>query len=171
MTALNPVEVNQHLVELLSAATAAHRSAQQIAAEHARHWKELIVDAVDAGVRIRDVAPMAGVSVGRIHAIIINVCSQPEEAPLLATVPSPTAHRHSAPTTNRSQSAGQLKRARAGGDRSLVRSEPRPRPAAVRDPAGRYDGDELDGLLIERPDRTRELGVLPSRSEGRCLRA
>jgi len=77
MTVPNPVEVKQNLPELLSAATVAHRDAQETASVTARRWKELIVEAIDAGARVRDVAELARVSPSRIHAVILSVCSRP----------------------------------------------------------------------------------------------
>lgn len=77
MTVPNPVEVKRSLAELLDAATVAHRDAQETATVTARRWKELIVEAIDSGVRIRDVAKLARVSPSRIHAVILSVCSRP----------------------------------------------------------------------------------------------
>lgn len=77
MSVPSAVEVKQSLAEQLTAATVAHRDAQETASVHARRWKGLIVEAVDAGVRIRDVAELARVSPARIHAVILDVCSKP----------------------------------------------------------------------------------------------
>ncbi len=77
MTLANPVEVPEAIAERLHAAVIAHTDAQEVAKLAAKAYRQLVVEAVDAGIKIKDVATMAGVSPPRIHAIIVAEDSRP----------------------------------------------------------------------------------------------
>lgn len=77
MSVQNPVEVAETLADQLRAKTVAHRDAQEVAGRVAKEWRGLVVDLVDAGARIKDVAAAAGISSARVHAIIVGEYSRP----------------------------------------------------------------------------------------------
>ena len=66
----NPLDVGDAIGDRLAHATVAHRDAQEVAREHAGRWKQLVVEAVDSGMKIREVAELARVSSARVHAIL-----------------------------------------------------------------------------------------------------
>lgn len=66
----NPLEVGEAVMGRLAAATIAHRDAQEVAQRCAKVWRELVLEAVDAGVPIKTVAEVAGVSSPRVHRIV-----------------------------------------------------------------------------------------------------
>lgn len=70
MDAGNPLAVEDHISSRLAAATTAHRDAQEVAQACAKRWRELVIEAVDGGLRIKDVAELARVSASRVHAIL-----------------------------------------------------------------------------------------------------
>lgn len=65
-----PLEVAHNLGARLSAAAVAHRDAQEVASKRAKTFRQLVVEALDAGMRQADVAQLAGVSRSRLHAIL-----------------------------------------------------------------------------------------------------
>lgn len=70
-------EVAETLGARLSAAAVAHRDAQEVAAIRARSFRQLVVEALDAGMRRRDVAELAGVTPARVHAILAREYARP----------------------------------------------------------------------------------------------
>jgi len=76
-TLADPVANPQDIADRLQAATVAHRDAQEVADRAAARWRKLIMEALDAGMRQRDVAQLAGVSRARIHAVIYTESRQP----------------------------------------------------------------------------------------------
>ena len=77
MSVQNPVELADTLADQIRSATVQHRDAQEVAEAKAKIWRELIVQAVDAGVKVKDVAAAAGVSSARIHAVVVREYSRP----------------------------------------------------------------------------------------------
>lgn len=76
-TLADPVANAQDIADRLKAAAVAHRDAQEVADRAARRWRKLIMEALDAGMRQRDVAQLAGVTRARIHAVIVTESRQP----------------------------------------------------------------------------------------------
>lgn len=76
-TLADPIGTAQNIADRLKAATVAHRDAQEVADNAAARWRKLIMEALDAGMRQKDVAQLAGVSRSRIHAVIYTESRQP----------------------------------------------------------------------------------------------
>lgn len=68
----NPVQATETVAARLQAATVAHRDAQEVARKAGKTWRQLVVEAIDAGMRQGDVAQLAGVARARIHAILVS---------------------------------------------------------------------------------------------------
>lgn len=77
MTLANPTEVAETLLDQLKAKTVAHRDAQEVARRCAAAFRQAVVEAVDAGVKIKHVAQVAGVAPTRVHAIVVAEDSRP----------------------------------------------------------------------------------------------
>lgn len=67
-----PVPVEVGLADRLTAVTVTHRDAQETATQAAKRWKEIVAEAVDAGVPIKRVAELAQVSTARVHRIVFE---------------------------------------------------------------------------------------------------
>lgn len=72
-----PYEMKETLAAQLKAAAVQHRDAQEVAERKAKAFRRLVVECVDAGVRIKDVAAVAGVRPSRVHAIVAYEDSRP----------------------------------------------------------------------------------------------
>lgn len=72
MDVMNPLAADDTVAARLAAATVSHRDAQETARVQSQRWRELVVEAVDAGLRIKDVARVASVSPARVHAILAS---------------------------------------------------------------------------------------------------
>lgn len=72
-----PLEVAATLADRLRAAVVAHNDAQEVAQHCATRFRELVVEAIDTGMRQQDVAALAGISRSRVHAIVAREYARP----------------------------------------------------------------------------------------------
>lgn len=72
-----PIDQAHTITARLEAARVAHRDAQEIAGKRAGEFRAVIVEALDAGMKQKDVAQLAGISRARLHHILVSEYSRP----------------------------------------------------------------------------------------------
>lgn len=65
-----PTEAHQTIADRLRAAHAAYADAQEVADRTAKTRRELVLEAVDSGMRLKTVGEIIGVGVSRVLAIV-----------------------------------------------------------------------------------------------------